>query len=375
MRVVFRADAGLQIGSGHIARCLTLANALTKNGASCEFVCRLHDGHLCDWVQNLGFGVRRLPQVRNIGPETTSWLGADTSLDARQTIDSLGGTEVDWLIVDHYAIDHEWEAKLCTRAQNLLVIDDLANRHHQADVLIDQNLHDEPEKRYQSLVPEACRLWCGPRYALLRPDFAECRSATKRTSQETMNVFVFFGGMDETDITGRVLRTLVEGRDRLAPDSNALSLDVVVGASNPNQQELRQWCRKLDSMDGFSATLHVQVSEMAALMQRADLAIASGGSNTWERCCLGIPTLAIAAADNQMEASGQLDRLGVLRFIGRHDSLDDETLREEIFGFLRLGPDSSEYQAMRARAMALVDGGGVDRVVNAMLHSSARYAA
>jgi len=185
MRLVFRTDASLTIGSGHVMRCLTLAEALRTRGAQCFFVCREHPGNLLELIRKRGFEACALHLNTSCAAAATvdaerptahaAWLGAHWRTDAAQTLAACGGSDVDWLIVDHYALDARWEAELRPACRKLMVIDDLADRNHDCDLLLDQNLVAESDARYQQRVPPGCTLLLGPRYALLQPLYRELR--------------------------------------------------------------------------------------------------------------------------------------------------------------------------------------------------------
>jgi len=182
--IVFRTDAALQIGTGHVMRCLTLAEALAERGAHCRFVCREHSGNLMELIRDRGFDAIGLPvESGRLATEASSdepigahatWLGADWAVDAEQACAALGDMDADWLIVDHYALDVRWERSLRSRCRRLMVIDDLADRIHDCDLLLDQNLGREP-RDYAGLVPDCSAILVGPRFALLRPEFAALR--------------------------------------------------------------------------------------------------------------------------------------------------------------------------------------------------------
>lgn len=175
MNVYFRADAAALIGAGHVMRCLTLAAQLRRRGAAVTFICREFAGNLCDFIARQGFAVRRLAVAAGAEPTAAqdTWLGADWRRDAREVREILASQAqpADWLVVDHYAIDWHWERTVRPMVRRLLVIDDLANRRHVCDVLLDQNLHRDAAGRYDGLLPVHCRRLLGPRYALLRPEF------------------------------------------------------------------------------------------------------------------------------------------------------------------------------------------------------------
>lgn len=210
MRVVFRTDASLQIGTGHVMRCLTLADALRKQGAECQFVCRAHEGHLLDHIRFCNYEVHALPNSSSYiasesDPVHASWLGVDWLTDAQQTCHFLGYKEFDWLILDHYALDHRWEATLRPYFKHIMVIDDCADRQHICDLLLDQNYGSSAE-RYADLVPTDCTQLHGPKFALLKPIYAQLRAEQDIRSGLIERVLVYFGGgADPMDLTGMAL--------------------------------------------------------------------------------------------------------------------------------------------------------------------------
>ena len=205
MRVVFRTDASLNIGTGHVIRCLTLAESLKKRGASCQFVCREIPGNLIDQIRRRGFEVHALPaeyfvdtdqlQAGKTGSKKSphvTWLGIDWAVDAAQTKERVGGTLVDWIIVDHYALGERWEQKLRSICHKLMVIDDLGNRTHDCDVLLDQNwFGKETNSRYEGLTPANCKTLLGPRFALLNPEYAQLRELMPPRDGIVRRVLVF----------------------------------------------------------------------------------------------------------------------------------------------------------------------------------------
>src|ERR1700730_3224255 len=223
MTVAFRADASLSLGTGHVMRCLTLATALRERKAAVSFVCRLHDGHLCELIEARGFPVHRLTvstEASTMGAflSHAAWLGSSWRDDAQQTraaIEVRGG-EVDLLAVDHYSLDERWESVLRGSARRVFVMDDLADRAHDCDVLLDQNLHDSPESRYAGLVKDTARVFVGPRYALLRPEFDDF--TVRARNQGVRRLLVYFGGADPTNEPLKVVFAL-RAFARDAPDA------------------------------------------------------------------------------------------------------------------------------------------------------------
>lgn len=220
MNVVFRTDASVEIGTGHVMRCLTLADALRAGGAKCRFICREHPGNLLEQIRLRGYPVEGLPvdvdEIAFVGladvteSNHSKWLGSDWSTDAAQTKVVAGETAVDWLIIDHYAIDLRWEQVLRSSCGHLMVIDDLADRPHDCDLLVDQNLGRNVSD-YCRLVPDDCIVLAGPRYALLRPEFAALRgySLDRRVSPKLEHLLITMGGVDHADATGKILKALM----------------------------------------------------------------------------------------------------------------------------------------------------------------------
>lgn len=321
--VVFRTDASVQIGSGHVMRCLTLADALRARGAECRFICRENEGNLLEQIRELGFAAYGLPiqSEDNVlaGPyDGTSSnyagrLGADWATDAAQTRVGAGETAADWLIVDHYALDARWEKSLRSICHKLMVIDDLANRPHDCDLLLDQNYYRDQDQRYQGLLPEQCVTLLGPSYVLLRREFAEAKQRLTARDGTIKGILVFFGGSDPTNQTGMVLTALQQLNE---PD---ISVDVVVGLSNPNRHSIQALCDELPN-----ATYYCNVSNIAELILNADLGIGAGGSAMWERCYLGLPTITVVFAANQIRTTEDVAGLGAIAYLGWSDSLRPE---------------------------------------------------
>jgi len=300
LKVAIRVDASSQIGTGHVMRCLTLADGLVKQGASVRFIARHMPMHLQEMITSKGFEFRSLNNHNNSGQldelQHAEWLGTSQHNDAEDTIAVLADKNWDWLVVDHYALDLRWESKLRSSTQKLMVIDDIADRNHECDILLDQNYYVDMELRYQDKVSLNCQLMLGPKYALLREEFREARKTLKVRSGKVKRVLVFFGGMDSQNYTGKTIEAL-SGLTKYRFD-----VDVVIGYQHPNKVEIMHSC----ATHGYLC--HVQTNKMAELMATTDLAIGAGGSAIWEKCCLGLPSIAIATAENQIK---QLNDLAV----------------------------------------------------------------
>ena len=360
MKVVFRADASLQMGTGHVMRCLTLADALVARGADCQFIWRARPGHLVDFIRQKGYPVHLLGVAPN-PPEAdaplahAAWLGASMAQDAAQTAALLALLQPDWLVVDHYALDARWETPQRRHAGKLMVIDDLADRRHDCDLLLDQNL-GRLDADYAQLVPPHCRRLLGPGYALLRPEFAALREYSLQRRQTGMlrTLLISMGGVDKDNATGRVLQALSGAT--LPQDCR---ITVVMGTTAPWLEEVKAQAATLP----WSTEVRVNVGNMAQLMADADLAIGAAGSTSWERCCLGLPTLMAVLADNQREAALYIEESGAARLFYINEQLPEQ-LRALL---LRSGNESSFLHGMSCRGQRVTDGTGVKLVADKLL--------
>ena len=310
MRIVFRADASIQIGTGHVMRCLTLADELTLQGHDCWFICREHPGHLGDLITSKGYGITLLPpppvqpprQTNSASDDYELWLGVPWQVDAEETLDTITTMKLDWLVVDHYALDAQWEDTLSSAVGKIMVIDDLANRPHQCTLLLDQTFGRSVED-YKHWVSDNCQLLCGSQYALLRPEFAELRpySLQRRSKPELRQLLITMGGVDKDNVTGRVLDALRESE--LPHDCRIV---VILGATAPWLEVVKQQAEYLP----WSTEVKVSVCNMAQLMADSDLAIGAAGATSWERCCLGLPGILITIAENQKTVALHLKKAG-----------------------------------------------------------------
>jgi len=326
VKVVIRADASLQMGTGHIMRCLTLAEALKKESAEIEFICREHEGNLIERIELQDFKVHVLPLSQNTaiddGLYGSKWLGGSQQEDAALCLPILKKIKPDWLMVDHYSLDKTWQSVLAECFSKLMVIDDLANRKHQCDVLLDQT-YGRKESDYAGLVPKRSQLLLGSEYALLRPEFAEWRecSLQRRLKPSFKKLLITMGGVDADNVTGELLDIL---KNSSLPKE--LEIDVVMGATAPHLVSVRQQAGSLP----YKTNVMVNVSNMAEIMANADLAIGAAGATTWERCCLGLPTIQIVLAENQRVAASNLASQGAVLTLNRDGLVNLQNIFFEI---------------------------------------------
>lgn len=357
MRVAFRADASVEIGTGHVMRCLTLADALRGNGAECLFLCRPHDGHLLELIGARGHEAIALPRraggAGDAGPGLPAhahWLGTDWATDAEDSRAALAGGPVDWLVADHYALDRSWEQAMRPHCRRLLAIDDLADRPHDCDLLLDQNLGRRAED-YRGLLPPAAQTLVGPHYALLRPEFAALRpeSLARREHPEFRHLLITMGGVDKDNATGVVLDALA-GCD-LPPD---LRITVVLGPHAPFLDQVRAQAGTMPRPTRVLAG----VGDMARLMTDADLAIGAAGSTSWERCCLGLPTIQMVLAENQRMIANSLAQTGAAT------TIDISSLNYSLPGFLNDKHLTDRMLMQSDAASSISDGHGAGRITS-----------
>tara|TARA_B100000446_G_scaffold70857_1_gene67227 strand:+ start:7730 stop:8803 length:1074 start_codon:yes stop_codon:yes gene_type:complete len=352
MKVVFRVDASIAMGSGHVMRCLTLAEELRQRGAVCSFICREHSGNLISVIRNKGFEVFNLflqEEPSNVHGVLShaSWLGASQKQDSFECKRVLAELIPDWLVVDHYALDEVWEEALRKHCRRIMVIDDLADRKHNCDLLLDQTFGRDYTD-YEPLTTADCVVLCGSDYALLRAEFSLWRDgALKRRKQGHCNrILVNLGGVDKDNYTGAVLAVL--SKSGLPKDC---VITIVMGITAP---WLKDVSVSADSLP-WGTEVKVGVNNMAELMAESDLAIGASGATSWERCCVGLPSIVIKIASNQNLIAENLHRKRAV-VLTDLDALP-ETLRDFVSNL------SSNLKAMSSAAGNICDGKGVARVV------------
>jgi len=356
MRVAVRVDATSQMGTGHVMRCLTLVNALAKEGASIRFICREILPDLEKLILNSGHELVNLQATASsvsseaLGKQLphSHWLHSSQQQDAADTIVSLSDSMWDWMVVDHYALDHEWESAVKTVVDKIFVIDDLADRHHDCCILLDQNHYRDREYRYKKYVPENCKLLLGSRYALLRKEFSELHQKAVPRAGDVRKILVFLGGVDAQNYTLIAINALAN------LSLIGVVINVVIGSQHPYQSKIVEACNQY----GFSC--HIQTSEMPRLMAEADLAIGAGGTATWERCCLGLPTITVSVAANQSLLVNDSAYAGLLYAVQATDDLEN-ALTHHIFALIYSSPLRT---IISMNCLDAVDGLGVSRVVS-----------
>lgn len=364
-RVALRVDASVAIGTGHLRRCLSLAAAMEELGAQVTLVTRRLD-HVAQQVLApapscavLWLDAPSLDAVAGNSklPPHHAWAGVSWEQDARETAVAVRALQPDWLVVDHYAFDARWhDALRQALGCRLLVIDDTADRVLDPDVLLDHNWDADHRAKYAQRLQREPRWLAGPRFALLSPAYRD--APRYRFQPEVRSIGIFMGGTDPGGASARVLQVCRESGFR-GP------VEVVSTSANPRLAELRMACAASPS-----TTLTLDAPDLAAFFARHDLQIGAGGGATWERCCLGAPTIGLVLAANQAVVVPALDQLGALRGARLDGCADDPALPPLSRVLSALLHDPSARQAMSERASALVDGRGAERAALSLLRDS-----
>lgn len=348
MRAAFRADGAAFMGGGHVMRCLALANALAAQGVRCQFIARHLTDRLAARIRAAGHDLTLLPprpQVVETGPKApahAAWLGTHWQDDATDTAAALSET-CDWLIIDHYALDARWHTALRPKAKRILVIDDLADRNLDCEVLVDPNHRRAGEAPFSNRIPQGCRVISGPQTALLDPAFAAAHDRA-RIRHRVSHVFLYLG----TATAAQHLPFLdaLSGTD--------LTADLVTAAALPGDHP---------AFTSGQIRLHGPQPSLLPFMEHADLAIGPIGSSTWERFATALPTLAVTIAANQERIARDLAADGLIRLLGPLDSVTPTALRAALTEMVQ--PD--RLSAMSQATYALCDGRGAARLADALV--------
>lgn len=355
MNIIIRADSSTEIGSGHIMRTLTLAQNLKSRGANITYLCRNFDNNLFDLIKEQGFEVLEIPHDSQDEHETqenpnqhSHWLHTSQERDAKQCLEILQtiNQDIDLTIIDHYALDHRWEELIKPYSKEIFVIDDLADRKHISDYLLDQNFFKNSQDRYNNLIPKHTKQFLGPRYALLREEFQLERKKTKKRNDPVKNVLVSFGGYDPYNITLKTIKAIQH--------FDTLQIKVVCSKHHPFFEEIESEIKKHKHIERIGP-----IQNMAEEMNSADLFIGAGGSTSWERMCLGLPALIIGFGYNQDLVSTPLAENGFQIYLGLHDQVTEKQISDATSTMITQ-PLLGRY--FSRKGFSLVDGKGVKRL-------------
>ena len=353
MKIGFRVDSARHIGSGHLQRCLTLARYLRNVGHECIFYSRNFEDGYYDVIRRNDFIITIIGHSEvSFFHSEKDWIGVDLQKDIDDFLPFLKSDGLDVCVVDHYSIDSHWELQVKPYVSILMVIDDLANRKHYCDILLDQNYFPNFEVRYDALVSDKTKKLLGPTYCLLREEFFELRNKDKCEGRDKPLILINFGGVGQFSFLKGIILTL----NRL----NQYDFMLVTGKLSEEEYLY------LQENKSSHISLMLLTNDMAKIMQSSQFAIGACGSTVWERFCLGLNSGLVEVADNQKELLSFLSENELIDKIGSYLDFDQETF----FSYMdNLDVYSESYRVRRSKIMALVDGMGVIRVANALLEN------
>ncbi|MEZ5902351.1 MAG: UDP-2,4-diacetamido-2,4,6-trideoxy-beta-L-altropyranose hydrolase [Alphaproteobacteria bacterium] len=333
MKALFYCQASESIGMGHVMRCLTFANFLASKGWCCSFLCSEETLKIVSSLKYSKFKI----------------------ISDQKKID----TAYDIVFFDDYGVDKNFEKQFRKHSNKIVVFDDLANREHDCDILVDQT-YGYDKSRYKNLVPENCEILAGAEYIILRPEFVFLRKLAIEKSRSSVpkisNVLVSIGGTDPQGVTLNVLRSIED-----LPQY--IQYNVILNNRVSNYKKVEDHYKILKKK-GIKIELHSKVEDMAQMMLNSDLAVGASGTTTWERCCVGLPTLTIQTADNQKFILEKLNQEEIIIFLGASDKINNEVIKNSILDLIK---NPSKLKSMQHKSFEICDGRGINRIFPHML--------
>ena len=340
--LVFRVDSGEGIGWGHTMRCFSLAQIFKEKNMQISFITRKIPNNISYFLKENGINVYYL------NGEKYSWK--NDAIQTKKIIENFD--EVDWLIVDNYKLDFKWEKFLKPFVKKLMVIDDMTLRTHDCSLLLDQNYYEKPKNMYKNFVPKKCKMLIGPKFALLRSEFYQERKKLKEKNRQMKRIFISFGGSESSEIM-KIIDVVKE------LDHSKINVDLLLTESS-KYLKIKNLFSKFTNI-----TIHHQNFSVVKLMKNADLAIGAGGSSTWERCCLGLPSIVTVSAKNQLQLTKEIEKKGCIINLGISKKITSDDYLNIINNL-----NKSKLLQMSKNALKLVDGKGTLRVTKEMLNLS-----
>jgi|GEM_PF-77300 len=354
VNIVIRVDASTLIGSGHVMRCLVLARQLQNLGAEVSFICRQAAGDLIEPIRAQGYAVAVLPEVTepdiSLAEGYARWLGVPQCVDAQQSLAALVDGMPTLVVIDHYALDAVWEQPFRERGVGVVVIDDLANRSHDCQLLIDQNIWPDMQTRYNDWVNADCKRLLGPEFALLREDFARLR---QQLPEQREHLLAFFGGTDPTGECAKLLEACCQLQQYPMP------VVVISGRFNSVQSKLDALQPQLPEW----VQLHQLPPDYEGLLCRARYALGASGSSNWERLCLKIPTTIVSVAENQRTLAHYLGEQAIVRYLGD----GEQTGPQDYILELRWIAEHQDDPLAQGKVTLNIDGLGAYRVAEEVI--------
>ena len=313
MNIVFRVDSSDIIGTGHVYRCLNLAYQY-KEYNNISFICKNHNYNLNSKIsENYKVYEILLESNNDINLEINSWLGESQIYDLNKTIDIIknNNLNIDWLVIDHYAIDETWEDGIKKYVKNICVIDDFTNRYHNCNILINQQITQEDSIKYKNIINDDCKIYCGNDYLLLHPKYFNYINLEKKYENFIKRINIFMGGSDIHNITENIIDICNNYNKNINNIENKIIFDIIIGKSNKNYQKIKT---KLKDLDNFN--LYYDLEFIGDLLEKADLCIGAPGSTSYERVLMKVPCLSICIAENQKTVINKFIEANIIKYLG-----------------------------------------------------------
>ena len=397
MIILFRVDTGTIIGTGHLMRCLNLAEKLAKHYDNCKIIWATteHPNNLISRIPESDYIIRLKPEkdhTHTMTDDTFTWLGSVEN-DVKQMISGLNHIieydiqRIDLLIIDHYGIDYRWESKCLgsmelsnIEIKQILVIDDLANRDHICDYLVDttyqvnkskhENLNLDKYRKNQLISPETITL-LGSKYVMLNPAFCITNSSKNPASSSIYDTYeskfrisISFGGADTPNMTGRVLKSIL----REYHEISNIAIDIILGGLNQHKDDIINLINNYHNIESNNSPLNINLyqnlsyQDLIPLLKKTHLNIGAGGVSLYERCYLGIPSIIITLAENQEENAINMKEDGIITYLGRVNDRSEEKL---ISSINRYRNDKEFWTRRREKCQSIVDDQGCNRIIDA----------
>ena len=344
MNIFFRVDASESIGGGHFFRCISIAVALKKRGHLCSFICQEINDYFSSILDYHSFELIDLPKNSLISDK-------DQLFEASNLTEKIKKNKIhiDVLFVDVYKINAVWEEKLKTSTDKLFAIDDLANRDHYVDYIIDQNA-GRTETDYKIHNLNRGKILSGTRFAIINQDIADYRDKALRIRKKinNKNILINFGSSSHESLYSQFIKSLISNGDMQGKSISLLS-------SNKTSNEFK------DLLDSLKVRLLTSLSpiELAKLYISSDFCIGAGGVSALERCCLGLPSGVVCIAKNQYLGSVQLEKKGCIKLL---NNFPDLTVSIDIIK--NLLNDDDQLKDLSTNSFNEVDGSGLKRILS-----------
>ncbi|WP_186580810.1 UDP-2,4-diacetamido-2,4,6-trideoxy-beta-L-altropyranose hydrolase [Aquibacillus kalidii] len=349
MIVIIRVDSSNSIGTGHVYRCVTLAEQLRNYKVKVLFICMNLEGNSINYIKNNGFEIRIIKSLNNNG----MFLYYDDLMDIKETCKILTEYQNDntCLIVDHYNIDISLELQVSPYINKILVIDDLANRKHCCDLLLDQTFNEDGEK-YKGLINDSCKKLLGLNYALVREQFRRYRKKKFFLDNKKIKIHVFFGGTDNNNFTFKYSDLILQNFDNT-------SIIAIVGAGFKFTEELISLEKKYSGRFYWKQN----ITNMAKTMASCDIAIGAPGSTTWERACIGLPAAYFSIVDNQVNILKKMELDHFCTYLGDARKTTEQEFTNKFSQFINNKKALKKYFMINT---IYLDGNGANRVAKSI---------